>query len=401
MPLVDMRAGARRALAVTVALLFCFGSLLSARAQESAATIGSAGEPVLLRESPGYDAMVLATLGEGSAVQATGEAVAAADGSLWLPVVGDGLSGYVPAGYVAAPSADAPSPSEPAPVAAPAEAPSEATDPASATLAAGATTTTDANLRAAPSADAEIVQVLPPGTSLAVDGAAENGFVPVSGAEGTGWVAAELLAQRAENAPVKATESGAAEPAPLVAPEGDTATTAAEPAREKDKGKSTGIIWPFSGGEWEVVQGYNNGTHENRSNFAQYKYAIDWARVDGDTAGQTVFAPVSGTIQWVDRGSGGLLIDAGAGYGVALFHVTLDRGISGGDNVNQGERIGRISGPGDDGYMSMAHIEIDCWRLSNGGDHESVPFEGQNAIAGQEFPDTGGTNQYMGATVSP
>ena len=51
--------------------------------------------------------------------------------------------------------------------------------------------------------------------------------------------------------------------------------------------------------------------------------------------------------------------------------------------------------------MSMAHIEIDCWRLSADGDHQSVPFEGENAIAGQEFPDMGGGNQYMGATVTP
>jgi len=156
----------------------------------------------------------------------------------------------------------------------------------------------------------------------------------------------------------------------------------------------------MAGGEWEVVQGYNTGTHTNRSDFAQYKYSLDWARVEGDTAGQPVFAPISGTVQWVDRGSGGMLVDAGNGYGVAVFHVTLDRDLASGGTVAQGQRIGAISGPGGEGYMSMAHIDISVWRLSGRG-HESVPFVGPNAIAGREFTDTGGANQHMGATVTP
>ena len=50
--------------------------------------------------------------------------------------------------------------------------------------------------------------------------------------------------------------------------------------------------------------------------------------------------------------------------------------------------------------MSMAHIDITAWRLTNNG-QEATPFVGPNAIAGMEFPDTGGTNQHMGARVSP
>jgi murein DD-endopeptidase MepM/ murein hydrolase activator NlpD len=172
------------------------------------------------------------------------------------------------------------------------------------------------------------------------------------------------------------------------------------PAPVTATGQSTGIAWPISGGEWEVVQGYNNGTHTNRSGFAQYKYSLDWARVDGNTAGQPVFAPVSGTIKWVDRGSGGMLVDAGNGYGVAVFHVTIDRGLTRGGSVERGQQIGTISGPGGEGYMSMPHIDITVWQL-NGRGHEAVPFTGPNAIGGQEFPDNGGANQHMGATVTP
>jgi hypothetical protein len=240
--------------------------------------------------------------------------------------------------------------------------------------------------------------VLPPGTALSIDGPVANGFVPVTANGVSGWVAAELLgdgtavAAQPANAPPDDVPTAVSTAAPP--------STSSESVPEAASAESTGIAWPFTGSEWEVVQGYNTGTHTNRSDFAQYKYSLDWARVDGKTAGEPVFAPVSGTVQWVDRGSGGMLVDAGNGYGVAVFHVTLDRDLASGSTVAQGQRIGAISGPGGEGYMSMAHIDITVWRLS-GRDHESVPVIGPNAIAGQEFPDTGGANQHMGATVTP
>jgi hypothetical protein len=268
-----------------------------------------------------------------------------------------------------------------------------------------ATTSTDANLRLGPSVDAGVMWVLPPGATVSIDGYAENGFVPVTADGSSGWIAAELLV--AGGAPAAELPEPAIAPDPLADPEA-AALELAQRGRNKNRDKSkrdpppsssTGIAWPMTGGEWEVVQGYNTGTHSNRSGFAQYKYSLDWARVDGKTAGQSVVAPVSGTVQWVDRGSGGMLIDAGNGYGVAVFHVTLNGDLRSGTQVAQGQHIGQISGPGGDGFMSMEHIEIAVWQL-NGGSHTSVPFTGSNAIGGQEFPDSGATNEHMGARVS-
>jgi murein DD-endopeptidase MepM/ murein hydrolase activator NlpD len=246
-----------------------------------------------------------------------------------------------------------------------------------------------------------------------VNGAQSNGFVPVTGNGVSGWIAVDLLTgSAAPTAPLPApvSETAMAPGSVDAASEIPTATLAAEPVTAVPESptpvanaasaESTGIAWPISGGEWKVVQGYNTGTHTNRSGFAQYKYSLDWARVDGNTAGQPVFAPVTGTVRWIDRGSGGMLVDAGNGFGVAVFHVTIDRDLSRGGSVQRGQRIGTISGPGGDGYMSMAHIDITVWRLTDGG-HEATPFVGPNAIAGREFPDTGGANQHMGATVTP
>ena len=440
---IDARDACRRGLAGIIIMLCFSPAIESVRAQETPAggpaTIASSGEVVLLREQPGYDAAVLTTLGEGSALDVTAGPVTAADGTSWLPVVAAGQSGYVPAGYVSA----APVP------AAPADAPESVSDTApepvtassmtsASTLAPapnpviaapgqpGAATTANANLRSGPSADANVLAVLPPGTSVSVDGAQSNGFVPVTGNGIAGWIAVDLLAEGSVPAaplPAPAHEtavapptSDAGVPVPATAPVADPVTAAAPeapapapaaaapeaaaPAPAAASSASTGIGWPVTGGEWEVVQGYNNGTHTNRSSFAQYAYSLDVARSDGNTAGQPVFAPVSGTIRWVDRGSGGMLIDAGNGYGVALFHVTYDRGLARAGSVVRGQQIGTVSGPGGDGYMSMAHFQITVWRL-NGGGQEAVPFVGPNAIAGQEFPDSGGGNQYMGAKIVP
>ncbi len=444
--------------AVVVALT-CGPLAWSVAAQDGAPIIASGGEVVLLRDAPGWDAAAVSELPDGSALQIAGDAVTAADGSLWSPVSANGASGYVPAGYVGAGDAGA-VPVEAAPVetadvwtpetaemtadpaladVAPVEVvpvvsqdPVVAQDPIMAPVAAdGVATVTDANLRTGPSADASIMQVLPPGTQITVDGAAQNGFVPVTGGGTSGWIAEELLAQQAEPVTLDPTlavpdanaDSAGADPAlaapgtdsatvteppPLVAPDVTTATMADPVSAENVPAPppaiasetTTGISWPMSGGEWEVVQGYNNGTHTNRSGFATYKYSIDWARVDGNTEGQPIYAPVSGTVEWTDGGSGGILINAGNGYGVALFHVVLNR-AGRGDSVTQGEQIGVVAGPGDPGYMNMTHFEIACWKLKSNGNHESVPFDGPNTIAGQAFPDTGGTNQYMDARVSP
>ncbi|MFN8660458.1 MAG: SH3 domain-containing protein [Thermomicrobiales bacterium] len=449
----------RRLLVSAVVVSLTCGPLsLGALAQDAAPIIASGGEVVLLRDAPGWDAAAVGELPDGSALQITGDPVSAADGSLWSPVSANGASGYVPAGYIGAGNMEAvpveaapaatddtwapetlemtsdPSLAEAAPVeAAPvvSQDPVVAQDPIMAPVApAGAATVTDANLRNGPSADASIMQVLPTGTQLSIDGAAQNGFVPVTGGGATGWIAEDLL-QQAEPVTIDptlaipdagadpasadptlaapATESATVtEPPPLVAPDATTATMADPAAAENVPAPpppiasetSTGIAWPMSGGEWKVVQGYNNGTHTNRSSFATYKYSIDWARVDGNTEGQPIYAPVSGTVEWTDNGSGGILINAGNGYGVALFHVVLNR-AGRGDSVTQGEQIGVVAGPGDPGYMNMTHFEIACWKLKANGNHESVPFDGPNTIAGQAFPDTGGTNQYMDARVSP
>lgn len=296
-----------------------------------------ADEPVLVREQPGFDAVAVQTLGAGEPVEVVGPATFAEDGSAWVPVVAGGAAGYLPVGVVAAlpqSSADGPAQSagtvggrdttipaspEISPAPPPDAGPETAPDPGFAVSSGSlATTSSDVNLRSGPSADADVLRVLLPGTIVVVDGEAVNGFVPVTADGTSGWAAAEYLSGDTNPTAAVATEAG-----PDDSPAETLAPASTEPLPEPPAGEAvTGSVigWPFSGGTWQVIQGYNNGTHTNRSAFAQYKYSLDWARVDGGTAGLPVSAPVSGTIEWVDRGSGGVMVNMGNGFGVALFH---------------------------------------------------------------------------------
>jgi uncharacterized protein YraI len=336
---------------------------------------------VNLRGGPDMMAPVLAVLPPGSPLTVTGEA-----SSGFAPVNAGGVAGWVATEFLGSPGA-APTPEQP-----PAELVSTApTLPAST---GGTAATTDlVNLRGGPSYEADVLSVIPPGTTVTASGSLENGFFPVQYGGQSGWVASEFLTFQGGEA--ASADAALAPPPPAEAPalEAPEAPSLAAPL-------GSGIAWPFSGGTWQVIQGYNNGTHTNRSSFANYQYSLDLARVDGETAGQTVLAPASGTVSWVDGGSGGILIDMGNGYGVAMFHITVDPSIGSGDAVTQGQPVGTVSGPGGPGYASTPHVDLTLWGLSGGGGHVSTPFSGQFAISGREFPDTGGTNQHMGAEVS-
>src|SRR5690606_36987314 len=102
------------------------------------------------------------------------------------------------------------------------------------------------------------------------------------------------------------------------------------------------LVWPVSGGTWEIIQGYNGGTHNNRSATAQYYYALDIARRDGATAGTSVYAPASGTVVWNDPNSGGIMINMGNGYAIAMFHCTFMSSLQRGSQITQGQYLGFI-----------------------------------------------------------
>ena len=149
------------------------------------------GQPVLLRETPGFEGAVLSSFPEGTAADVLEGPVYAADGSAWYGVAAGGLTGYIVAGYLID-SAQGAAPVELAQEAVPAEAlPAPATSLAE--VSANPTATADLNLRAGPSYDDAVLLVIPAGAALTTTGEWSAGFVGVTYEGQYGWVDSSWL----------------------------------------------------------------------------------------------------------------------------------------------------------------------------------------------------------------
>src|SRR5215213_4889692 len=190
------RAVTRLRIVIVVALAVMASSLASAASTAFAQSAlypgavglvaNTGGEPVLLRETPSFDAAVLSPLSEGTPADILDGPVYSEDGVAWQAVSVDGMTGYVVAGYLidggqAAASPDVvelaqeAAPVEVAPETAAAETMAVETAPAEMLLAPAASpseipvnpvTTADLNLRAGPSFGDPVVMVIPAGAVL-------------------------------------------------------------------------------------------------------------------------------------------------------------------------------------------------------------------------------------------
>ena len=191
---------------------------------------------------------------------------------------------------------------------------------------------------------APIMGTIPAGATLTALAGPEQGFYQVQYGQQIGWVAAEYLQVSATYLQRDNRNDGSRQ-------EGKVEGSA--PADNADLGAG-GIIWPVSGGQWTIMQGYHGSSHQNQDSLWQYEYSLDLARVDGNTAGQPVYSPVNGVVRWTDPSTGGISIDIGNGHAVAMFHVTFKGGLEAGTPVQQGQVLGEISGPGGPGFMGTA-----------------------------------------------
>jgi uncharacterized protein YgiM (DUF1202 family) len=362
---------------------------LSAVAGETA----YATDVVNLRAGPSESSEVLRVLPLGGPATITG-----APSNGWTPVWYNGTAGYISADLLSAFTTTPQTTASPvslaqqtAPVAAPLVAADPAVESGSGELA--ATTLSDVNLRGAPDATAPIMGAIPAGATLTTLAGPEQGFYQVQYGQQIGWVSAEYLQVSAtylqqDNRNDASRQEGKVE--------------GSAPAANAELGAG-GIIWPVSGGQWTIMQGYHGSSHQNQDGLYQYEFSLDLARVDGNTAGQPIYSPVNGVVRWTDPSTGGISIDIGNGHAVAMFHVTFNGGLEAGTPVQQGQVLGEISGPGGPGFMGTAHVHFTLWSTSDNGnwDRHAEPFTGQYTISGMDFPDAGSGNTYGGTQFSP
>ncbi|MDP8909258.1 MAG: M23 family metallopeptidase, partial [Chloroflexota bacterium] len=186
----------------------------------------------------------------------------------------------------------------------------------------------------------------------------------------------------------------------------------------------TRIKMPFSSNQsWRISQGYNTSPVEGGSHWNcdpvtlkdspsqtrtcraayQYKYSLDLARSDGNTAGEAVLSPVDGTIRWIDEVAGGMSINLGDGYAVAFFHAVLAPGLVEGQPVTQGQVLGTVAPAGVASNGGFPHIHIALWQTTDGGNwsRNAIPFTGTHTLDGFDFPALADTtrNQHRTQTI--
>lgn len=281
------------------------------------------------------------------------------------------------------------------------------------------------NLRDQPNANAAIITVLDKGLAVTVTGRTSGLYSEITAGSSTGWVATQYLGTPGSVTPSATTTatttaptatSGSTTETVTVEPTGTATTTTPAPTGTTTPEPTVGptqapsipagnslIIWPFKDGTWEVTQGYHGSSHQNNSSLWQYGNSFDLVRDDAETAGQPIYSPVNGTIRWFDPSTGGISIDMGNGYAFAMFHLDVDPGLVVGQALSQGQYVGTIAGPGGGGNGGFPHVHITVWATTDGGNwsRQSVPFVGQLAISGAEFPDTGASYEHTGYIVHP
>jgi hypothetical protein len=201
------------------------------------------------------------------------------------------------------------------------------------------------------------------------------------------------------------------------------------------------ITWPFdpAAGQWTIVNGYRGeGEHaaptrgsQNDALFAfdfgvcraenvdvadgtcelgpAAESSTDAAEPGWDTAatqGADILSPVDGTVVWTEEANAlcptvGIAITGHPGYRVALFNVEGRPEV--GEPVTRGKKIGKVAkegcAEGDRLHMALYQPQAGAADDPEAG-RKGVPFAGDWAIAGCDFPDDKKTaNQYRGVLV--
>ena len=152
-----------------------------------------------------------------------------------------------------------------------------------------------------------------------------------------------------------------------------------------------------AGTQWEIVAGYNTGTHSDAD--GGDRQAIDLVRTDAATAGSAVLAPTSGSISYAS--SDCLSIRDAAGMEHLLCHIQPAAGLRRGSQVVVGELVGTVWADGLGNNGGLAHIHYAVHRSRGSGYMgETVPFTGAYAIEDIELRDGDAFNLHAGVAFT-
>jgi hypothetical protein len=144
------------------------------------------------------------------------------------------------------------------------------------------------------------------------------------------------------------------------------------------------VAMPFAAGRIvRIIQGYNGGTHQGRS-----QYGLDLTLADGKTDGAEVVSPIDGTVSYATTSGNGCIaiMLKDESFTVMMCHVKLSRAFTRGEAVTQGQSLGTVGVAGTFGNNGVAHVHFE---LHTGNKLSSpVPFAEPTGLLleGQSLP---------------
>lgn len=159
------------------------------------------------------------------------------------------------------------------------------------------------------------------------------------------------------------------------------------------------ISMPFPGGQSvRIIQGYNGGTHQGRS-----QYGLDLVLADGSTSDAEVVSPIEGSVtysQTPKSGNGCMGISMRDGsYSVMLCHVIFHRTFSRGESITRGQSLGTVGPAGTVGNNGAPHVHLELHRGSRVS--SPVPFAGPQGLTleGMSLTATGKSSEHGRETL--
>jgi hypothetical protein len=136
------------------------------------------------------------------------------------------------------------------------------------------------------------------------------------------------------------------------------------------------VAMPFTGGTAvRIIQGYNGGTHQGRS-----QYGLDLVVADGSTGGADVVSPIDGSVTWAQASGHGCIAIAlkDGSYSVMMCHIALGKAFAAGEAISKGQKVGTVGAPGTFGNNGVAHVHLELHRGASAS--SPVPFSEPDGI---------------------
>ena len=154
------------------------------------------------------------------------------------------------------------------------------------------------------------------------------------------------------------------------------------------------LTLPTPRGEtWEVIQGYNCGTHDGWG-----RLSFDIVNSDGRTRGAPVYAAADGTILYWGWQSGTLILSHGAGYFTMYTHMQSHIDAPVGTWVARGTQVGTVGAVNPTPTVPHLHFTFFYGDGPYGANRRPLPLAFADG-EGYDFPDTGRCNQHAGALL--